>query len=146
MHISSNSFNKKQKLFDIFENMHGNSNEMFDVTDFKYLISKPECSRNSSAPYFVTLVHSSPTQFERRAACRDTWAHSDPRTKTYFLMGMVQSESLQKRINEEDARFNDIIQGNFVDSYHNLTYKHTMALKWFSENCPPCQVFAETGR
>lgn len=109
---------------------------MFDVPKFKYLISKPECDRNSSAPYFVTLVHSSPTQFERRAACRDTWAHSDSRTRTYFLMGMVQSLSLQKRINEEEEKFHDIIQGNFLDSYHNLTYKHTMALKWFTENCP----------
>lgn len=112
------------------------SNRMFDVSDFKYLISKPECNRNSSAPYFVTLVHSSPTQYERRAACRETWAHSDPRTKTYFLMGWVQSTTVQKRIDEEEEKFHDIIQGNFVDSYHNLTYKHTMALKWFSENCP----------
>ncbi|XP_055296061.1 beta-1,3-galactosyltransferase 5-like [Sitodiplosis mosellana] len=134
--FSTYSLLKKSKLFGILEDVNENSNRMFDVPEFKYLISKPRCSRNSSAPYFVTLVHSSPTHSERRAACRDTWAHSDPRTKTYFLMGMVQSPSLQKRIDEEDARFNDIIQGNFVDSYHNLTYKHTMALKWFSENCP----------
>lgn len=51
-------------------------------------------------------------------------------------MGTVQSQSLQKKIDDEEATYNDIIQGNFVDSYHNLTYKHTMALKWFSENCP----------
>ncbi|XP_055295183.1 beta-1,3-galactosyltransferase 5-like [Sitodiplosis mosellana] len=134
--FSIHSWFETSKLFDILGNVNESSNQVFDVPEFKYLISKPKCSRNSSAPYFVTLVHSSPTQFERRAACRDTWAHSDPRTKTYFLMGMVQSSSLQKRINEEDVRFNDIIQGNFVDSYRNLTYKHTMALKWFSDNCP----------
>jgi hypothetical protein len=29
-----------------------------------------------------------------------------------------------------------LIQGNFIDSYHNLTYKHVMALKWFVYNCP----------
>ncbi|XP_055296051.1 beta-1,3-galactosyltransferase 5-like isoform X2 [Sitodiplosis mosellana] len=136
LQFSTYSLPKKSKLFHILEDVNENPNRMFDVPEFKYLISKPRCSRSSSAPYFVTLVHSSPTQFERRAACRDTWAHSDPRTKTYFLMGMVQSSSLQKRINDEDAQFNDIIQGNFIDSYHNLTYKHTMALKWFTDNCP----------
>ncbi|XP_055296056.1 beta-1,3-galactosyltransferase 5-like [Sitodiplosis mosellana] len=136
LQFSSNSLSEKTKLFDIPRNVNESPNRMFDVPEFKYLIFKPRCSRNSSAPYFVTLVHSSPTQFERRAACRETWAHSDRRTKTYFLIGIVQSPTLQKRINEEDAQFNDIIQGNFVDSYHNLTYKHTMALKWFSENCP----------
>lgn len=136
MQFSSFSLLKKSKLFDILEDKNVDSNQMFDIPEFKYLISKPECSRNDSALYFVTLVHSSPTQYERRAACRETWAHSDARTKTYFLMGMIQSPSLQKRINEEEEQFHDIIQGNFIDSYHNLTYKHTMALKWFSENCP----------
>ncbi|XP_055296054.1 beta-1,3-galactosyltransferase 5-like isoform X2 [Sitodiplosis mosellana] len=136
LQFSTYSLPKKSKLFHILEDVNENPNRMFDVPEFKYLISKPRCSRNSLAPYFVTLVHSSPTQFERRAACRNTWAHSDPRTETYFLMGMVQSSSLQKRINDEDAQFNDIIQGNFIDSYHNLTYKHTMALKWFTDNCP----------
>lgn len=109
---------------------------IFNVTDFKYLISKSECGRNGSIPIFVNLVHSSPAYYDRRSGIRKTWAHSDPRTITYFLMGMVQSPSLQKRINEEDEQFHDIIQGNFVDTYHNLTYKHTMALKWFSDNCP----------
>lgn len=113
-----------------------NTNRMYNLTDFQYLISKPKCRTDESAPYFVTLVHSSPTQFTRRAACRDTWAHSDPRTITYFLMGSVASQSLQHKINNENDQYQDIIQGNFHDSYHNLTYKHTMALKWFTENCP----------
>lgn len=113
------------------------SNRMFDIPDFKYLISKPECDRNGSAPYFVTLIHTSPTQFERRAANRRTWmSDHDPRTKVYFLMGTVKLESLQRKIDDEESKYHDIIQGNFVDSYHNLTYKHTMALKWFTENCP----------
>lgn len=28
-----------------------------------------------------------------------------------------------------------ISSGNFVDAYHNLTYKHVMGLKWVWENC-----------
>ncbi|XP_055296704.1 beta-1,3-galactosyltransferase 2-like [Sitodiplosis mosellana] len=125
-------FSSYSSLKDVKDGSHS----VFDVPEFKYLISKPECSRDSSTPYFVTLVLSKPSRFERRIASRDTWAHSDPRTKTYFLMGMVESPILKKRIIVEEAKFKDIIQGNFVDSYRNKTYKHTMALKWFSENCP----------
>lgn len=139
VYSSSNFSLKKSKRFYILEKKNErdvNPYGMFDVPEFKYLISKPKCIRNSSSLHFITLVHSSPKLFRRRAACRDTWAHSDPRTKTYFLMGKVQSLSLQEKINEEEAQFHDIIQGNFVDTYRNLTYKHTMALKWFTENCP----------
>lgn len=110
------------------------SNRMFKMSNFEYIIGKSICYENEFN-LFINLVHSSPMHFERRSVCRDTWAHSDPRIKTYFLLGAVDSKPLQRRITAEEAQFHDIIQGNFLDTYHNLTYKHTMALKWFSENC-----------
>lgn len=136
---------------------------MVDYHDFDYLITKPRCEFkkdlkfNETLPYFITFVHSKPTNFEVRntmvsvlikifsvsAKCfkficfqRDTWAHVDKRTKTYFLLGAVNSPDLQKSIEKENAEYNDIIQGNFMDTYRNLTYKHMMALKWFNYNCP----------
>lgn len=127
---------KIPKIFYILGDVKEDSSRLSNSAEFKYIISKPKCSRGSSAPYFVTLVHTSPTRFERRIASRDTWAHADSRTLTYFLMGMTNSSKVQNRINEEEEEFNDIIQGNFMDSYRNMTYKHIMALKWFSDNCP----------
>lgn len=32
--------------------------------------------------------------------------------------------------------YDDIVQGNFLDAYRNMTYKHVMALKWFTYHCP----------
>lgn len=50
------------------------------------------------------------------------------------MIGTPQTtKSLQRKIEEEEAQSHDILQGNFIDSYHNLIFKHT--LKWFSENC-----------
>jgi hypothetical protein len=37
-----------------------------------------------------------------------------------------------------------MIQGNFVDSYYNMTYKHTMAFKWFVYNCPDVNYLLKT--
>ncbi|XP_055296583.1 beta-1,3-galactosyltransferase 5-like [Sitodiplosis mosellana] len=134
--FSSHSSLRKPEKNDEMEDLKKDSNHVFNIADLKYLISKPKCSQGSSSPHFITLIHTSPVKFERRIASRDTWAHSDLRTKTFFLMGMTNSSIIQRRIDKEDAEYNDIIQGNFMDSYRNMTFKHIMALKWFSENCP----------
>jgi Galactosyltransferase len=40
--------------------------------------------------------------------------------------------------------YGDLLQGNFQDSYQNLTYKHTMAFKWFVYNCPNVNYLLKT--
>lgn len=54
------------------------------------------------------------------------------------MLGAVNNESLQNAINEESERYHDLVQGNFVDSYRNLTYKHVMGLKWITVR--PCLI------
>lgn len=41
----------------------------------------------------------------------------------------------QKSIYDESDRFEDIVQGNFVEAYRNLTYKHVMGLRWAATEC-----------
>lgn len=55
--------------------------------------------------------------------------------KLYFLFGSSSSLEDKQQLDAENAQFGDVIQGNFVDSYRNLTYKHVMALKWFTYFC-----------
>lgn len=38
----------------------------------------------------------------------------------------------------------DLIQGNFFDTYQNMTYKHVMAFKWFLYNCPEVNYLLKT--
>ncbi|XP_037949724.1 odorant receptor 63a-like [Teleopsis dalmanni] len=38
-------------------------------------------------------------------------------------------------LEHEQRRFGDLLQGNFYDSYHNLSYKHIMGLRWASQEC-----------
>ncbi|XP_026317300.1 uncharacterized protein LOC113228249 [Hyposmocoma kahamanoa] len=35
----------------------------------------------------------------------------------------------------EYAKYKDIVQGNFIDTYKNLTYKHVMGLQWATQHC-----------
>lgn len=50
-------------------------------------------------------------------------------------MGRVQSASEQAALQEEHADFGDLLQGDFLDSYHNLSHKGVMGLRWVTRHC-----------
>ena len=69
---------------------------------------------------------------------RSTWGR--PRipkleTKLAFLLGSTQNKELQEEIERENSDYHDIVQGDFVDTYHNLSYKSIMGKLWVSEFC-----------
>lgn len=54
-----------------------------------------------------------------------------------FLLAAVPSTEkyiTQKAIESENRHFGDIVQGNFIEAYRNLTYKHVMGLRWSSSH------------
>ncbi|XP_055606719.1 beta-1,3-galactosyltransferase 9 [Uranotaenia lowii] len=127
---------------------------LIDLKDFRFTINfnnctsanerrKRESTRSDSlkgderwTPLILVLVHSAPSNWYKRNTIRDTWGQFDPRAKLVFLLGAVNSTTLQRRIEEENRQHDDIVQGNFIDAYRNMTYKHVMALKWFTYHCP----------
>lgn len=135
---------------------------LIDLRDFRFTINFNNCSgsgrsrsrgfgeeddapsdslksderRASASPLVLVLVHSAPTNWYKRNTIRDTWGRHDPRAKLVFLLGAVNSSVLQRRIEQENRLYDDIVQGSFLDAYRNMTYKHVMALKWFTYHCP----------
>lgn len=54
-----------------------------------------------------------------------------------FLLAKVpptEKYITQQAIESEHRHFGDIVQGNFVEAYRNLTYKHAMGLRWSSSH------------
>ena len=45
---------------------------------------------------------------------------------------------------KENTDYGDIVQGNFVDSYHNLSYKATMGNLWVSHFCKQAEFVVKT--
>ena len=45
---------------------------------------------------------------------------------------------------KENVQHADIVQGNFVDSYRNLSYKATMGNLWVSEFCEQAEFVVKT--
>jgi beta-1,3-galactosyltransferase 1 len=52
-----------------------------------------------------------------------------------FLLAKVADKTIQDKIVEESKTHLDVIQGNFLDSYRNLTYKCVMGLQWVQNYC-----------
>ncbi|XP_043222545.1 beta-1,3-galactosyltransferase 1-like [Amphibalanus amphitrite] len=92
----------------------------------------------------LVLVTSALTNWERRQAVRDTWGGSDHlRVHVVFLLGDGEPDDTELLRTEAD-RHGDILQENFRDSYHNLTLKTMMGLRWAAERCPQAKFVVKT--
>ncbi|GBM28256.1 Beta-1,3-galactosyltransferase 5 [Araneus ventricosus] len=126
------------------------SNDMKWLVDnpgFEFLINNKRCD-GVDPVFLVVFVHSAPTNFHKRQVIRNTWGHEenlahDP-MRIVFLLGTVNETRVQQQIDEENALYHDVVQGNFVDSYRNLTYKHVMGLKWVTYYCRQARFVFKT--
>lgn len=115
------------------------SRNLFDISNFTYII-KPLDNYCNNYPLVIFIITSFYRNIETRSAIRRAYyikklAHFN--FKKVFLLGIGPDNKYVnvKAIQNEASRFGDIVQGNFIEAYRNLTYKHVMGLKWISENC-----------
>jgi len=94
----------------------------------------------------LMMVTSAVKHVDRRNAIRQTWGNVDLmrryNAKLIFLLG--QGRDQQSQIQSENQLYRDIIQEDFEDSYHNLTLKTVMGLKWMSIFCPHAKFILKT--
>ena len=57
------------------------------------------------------------------------------KTRLAFMLGYSTDKLYQDRIRNESLLHGDIVQGNFLDSYKNLTYKTVLGHMWVSSFC-----------
>lgn len=82
----------------------------------------------------VIMVHTARFNFDQRYAIRNTWGSikvfKNWRLHLIFLLGSDPESDpesyTESRLWDESKEHGDMIMGNFVDSYRNLTYKHLM--------------------
>lgn len=61
-----------------------------------------------------------------------------------LFTGSVISSDLQKTLTEENTSYGDLIQGSFLDTYRNITYKHVMVFKYVLYHCPLAKFVLKT--
>ncbi|KAH3770088.1 hypothetical protein DPMN_171368 [Dreissena polymorpha] len=94
------------------------------------------------------LVFSVHARIDLRAAIRNTWGSEVENgswpgngsigrsVKLLFLFGRSDSSLGNTVIREESALYGDIVQGDFRESYYNLTLKSVMGIRWVALYCP----------
>uniref|UniRef100_A0A8C5LYN3 Hexosyltransferase n=1 Tax=Leptobrachium leishanense TaxID=445787 RepID=A0A8C5LYN3_9ANUR len=107
---------------------------------YEFIINQEDkCSGRN--PFLVALVISESHDFASRNSIRKTWGNVSNYDSVdiviVFLVGLTPSRSheVQKMLEKEDGTFRDIIQQNFLDTYHNLSLKTVMGMEWVAKFC-----------
>ncbi|XP_006811697.1 beta-1,3-galactosyltransferase 5-like [Saccoglossus kowalevskii] len=101
---------------------------------------KCECSDGTTKSVnFLVGIVSQASRFEFRAALRDSWANESLlnhlSARAVFLVGAPQTQEIQNQLNKESEQYDDVIQGNFKESYRYLTLKTIMFFRWVYIYC-----------
>lgn len=122
-------------------------------SNFQYLLDHPyKCVGKDVL--LLLFVKTSPENIERRNAIRSTWGNETyirntlgVTVKVVFALGAPRTKKeepswskrsgvgFQKRLIEEDRLHVDLIQQDFLDSFHNLTLKLIMQFHWMHSRC-----------
>lgn len=117
-----------------------NASQIVLTVNTSYILENPTLCSSVRNLNIIVIVHTSPDHKERRLSIRNTWAndafyHHLGNVRTVFLLGKSKDQNIQNQIKEEFKRYGDLLQGDFIDDYHNLTLKGVMAYKWLTERC-----------
>lgn len=119
---------------------------------FGYLLDHPDKCADQDV-LLLLFVKSSPENAKRRSAIRSTWGNESylrgalgATVKVVFALGAPQTEKesswtwrsragLQEQLVREDILHGDLIQQDFLDSFHNLTLKLLLQFHWTHHRC-----------
>ena len=106
---------------------------------YGYTILNDKCGNEDDPNDIVIIVKSSRQNFKKREAIRNAWGckslYKNFSVVIVYMVGSSLEDSLQKKLIEENEYHGDILQGNFIDSYYNLTIKTQMGLHWLENQC-----------
>ncbi|CAL8277023.1 unnamed protein product [Arctogadus glacialis] len=110
--------------------------------NYHFILDDTELCR-SIHPYLVLIVPVAPGNWKARDAIRRTWGNETliqgELIQTVFLLGVPNSGNikvLQRNVRTENRLYHDLIQSDFIDSYHNLTIKTMVIMDWLASRCP----------
>lgn len=116
-------------------------NRLLNLKNFKFILEPNLCSNRKDPPLGVIIVTSYVGHDDVRAAHRRGVSQSELQklglSRVFLLAQIPSSEKFitQNSVASEQRRFNDLLQGDFVEHYRNLTYKHVMGIRWAAKKC-----------
>lgn len=96
---------------------------------------------------FRVIIASAVENTDRRTEIRNTWCNPerfpslpDHAWHCIFLVGKPDNIESLSRLKEEKTQFNDLLVGNYADSYRNLTLKVIHGFNWSTNYCPSSYI------
>lgn len=111
-----------------------------------YIIENPDVCSGENVDILL-YIQSAAENGQSRRKIRESWA--SPRTfldinlKLVFILGKLSDGPQQYKIEAEYAAYSDIVQGDFIDTFKNLTYKAVTMLAWANAHCPQVHYVAK---
>ncbi|KAM9322790.1 lactosylceramide 1,3-N-acetyl-beta-D-glucosaminyltransferase A-like isoform 1-T2 [Pholidichthys leucotaenia] len=122
-------------------------------SNYRYLLDHPDKCVGQDV-LLLLFVKTSPQNIQRRNAIRSTWGNETyiqdslgVTVKVVFALGAVQKKDeeplwskrsgygFQEQLIQEDRLHGDLIQQDFLDSFHNLTLKLILQFHWMHSHC-----------
>ncbi|XP_078522116.1 lactosylceramide 1,3-N-acetyl-beta-D-glucosaminyltransferase [Lissotriton helveticus] len=128
------------------ESLSVTRNTPHGVPNYKYLINH-ESKCDEQDVLLLLFVKTSPENSLRRDLIRKTWGNEDylrsqynANIKIVFALGVPKDSQtrfpVQKGLLAEDRKYKDLIQQDFMDTFHNLTLKLLLQFRWVNSYCP----------
>lgn len=106
------------------------------------------CDKMSQKPIVLLLISSAPDNQDKRQMIRETWGSKCSKEGSYFrclfVLGIARDNNQNNHINQENEKFNDILQFSFQDAYSNLTYKTLCSFLWVDSHCSAVPYIMKT--
>ena len=99
----------------------------------------PAVCHSSRNIKWIIYVHTAPKNIKKRYIIRSTWGNKhlfrNQRTAIIFLVGLPRNDVEKEVIDQEYKRYGDLVQGDFIEHYRNLTYKGILGLQFIVDHC-----------
>ena len=113
-----------------------------------YIYTPTDICDDDARMFLLTYVHSAPSHSKLRNFIRTTWGNPSVfkhlRHKVIFVTGKPQVKSEWGIIRNETRYYGDMLVGDFLDTYQNLSLKALVSLKWVSDNCKHVRYVLKT--
>ncbi|MFT7810951.1 lactosylceramide 1,3-N-acetyl-beta-D-glucosaminyltransferase A-like [Arapaima gigas] len=125
--------------------------EAKDIDKYPYLINPKHKCQNQEV-LLLLFVKSPPKNTDRRNTIRSTWGNETyiwnelgVGVKVLFALGVhvhhFNRAHIQQKLIQENHLFQDLVQQDFSDTFHNLTIKLILQFSWAHTYCPQAQFF-----
>ena len=105
---------------------------------YRFILNNETICKSDARVFLLIYVLSSRRNKLSRQIIRQTWAsareYDGKHVRVVFLTGQ-KNDGSDTSLKRESKQYGDIIEGNFQDTYENLTYKSVMGLHWATNYC-----------